>query len=292
MKVLNTSVLFIMLIAGFLVTSCNTQNRQDLPTPTTQANEQIEGYVIVLKDEFVKQSSGRQSARLMAQDLVKAHTQTSPKVNVLSEQGKVAFSTDLSANELKTISQDKRVAFVEYFKGAKKQLLDLIFNPVKTVDFVDLSRYTGKWYELASFPQNFSGDCECTTATYTPGAFNGIIKVFNQCNSVASSGVAKGTAFVLNPKSNSRLLLTLQEPLVPVPGLYWIVDIRESSSDKPYTFAVVSNPFRNSLFILSRKPVLETPAEQAIYQDILSKLKQQKFDLSKLQTTKQAGCGL
>ncbi|MFY8138488.1 MAG: lipocalin family protein, partial [Flavobacteriales bacterium] len=40
-------------------------------------------------------------------------------------------------------------------------------QPLETVDSVDLQRYQGTWYEIASFPQRFQKGCHCTSATYT-----------------------------------------------------------------------------------------------------------------------------
>ena len=39
--------------------------------------------------------------------------------------------------------------------------------PLGTVGHVDLARYVGTWYEIASFPQSFQRACVATTATYT-----------------------------------------------------------------------------------------------------------------------------
>ncbi|MCE9539209.1 MAG: lipocalin family protein, partial [Bacteroidetes bacterium] len=38
---------------------------------------------------------------------------------------------------------------------------------VQTVPNVDLKKYSGKWYEVASYPQRFQKGCNCTTADYT-----------------------------------------------------------------------------------------------------------------------------
>ncbi|MEP6795865.1 MAG: lipocalin family protein, partial [Saprospiraceae bacterium] len=37
-------------------------------------------------------------------------------------------------------------------------------QPLETVPSVDLNKYAGKWYEIASFPQVFQKGCQCTTA--------------------------------------------------------------------------------------------------------------------------------
>ena len=42
-----------------------------------------------------------------------------------------------------------------------------ISQPLQTVPYVDLKKYAGKWYEIASFPQRFQKGCNFTTAEYT-----------------------------------------------------------------------------------------------------------------------------
>ncbi|RYZ33471.1 MAG: hypothetical protein EOP49_35860 [Sphingobacteriales bacterium] len=37
-------------------------------------------------------------------------------------------------------------------------------SELQTVPHVDLKRYLGKWYDIASFPQSFQKGCSCTTA--------------------------------------------------------------------------------------------------------------------------------
>ena len=42
-------------------------------------------------------------------------------------------------------------------------------NQIKTVEYVDLNRYMGKWYEIAKIPNRFQKNCfGNTTATYSP----------------------------------------------------------------------------------------------------------------------------
>ena len=53
---------------------------------------------------------------------------------------------------------------------------------LETVPNVDLKKYTGKWFEIASFPQYFQKGCNCTTAEYTLSD-KGFVIVENRCNS-------------------------------------------------------------------------------------------------------------
>ena len=58
---------------------------------------------------------------------------------------------------------------------------------LETVPKVDLDRYTGVWYEIASFPQRFQKGCHCTTATYSKSN-KGYIVVENRCNKEGVQG--------------------------------------------------------------------------------------------------------
>jgi apolipoprotein D and lipocalin family protein len=64
----------------------------------------------------------------------------------------------------------------------------------------------------------------------------------------------------------------------PFRGKYWIIDLADD-----YSYAVVSHPNRRYLWILSRTPKLN----QEEYKNIISKLQQNAFDLTKLKITKQ-----
>jgi lipocalin len=52
--------------------------------------------------------------------------------------------------------------------------------PLDAVPKVNLERYLGTWYEIASYPQRFQEGCTGTTATYTLRS-DGEIDVLNKC---------------------------------------------------------------------------------------------------------------
>lgn len=54
-----------------------------------------------------------------------------------------------------------------------------IKDVVPVVNFVDLEKYTGKWFEISSIPTWFAKNLVCVTATYSL-LENGKIEVFNQ----------------------------------------------------------------------------------------------------------------
>ena len=148
---------------------------------------------------------------------------------------------------------------------------------LQTVSSVDVNRYSGKWYEIASYPQRFQKGCHCTTAEYTLSP-DGYLIVENRCNRGSVNGkqsYIKGKAFVEKNSGNAKLKVQF---FWPFRAKYWIIDLAED-----YTYAVVSHPNRKYLWILSRTPTMN----DILYQRILSRLKEKGFDLSKLQVTQQ-----
>jgi apolipoprotein D and lipocalin family protein len=149
--------------------------------------------------------------------------------------------------------------------------------PLETVPQVDLSRYVGTWYEIASFPQRFQKGCTGTTANYTLQE-NGEIRVFNRCRKGSLQGEedsAEGRARVTDPATNAKLEVTFFWPFW---GAYWIIDL-----DPDYQFAVVGHPGRDYLWILSRTPTME----EEVYEDIIERLRKKRYQVEKLQKTLQ-----
>ena len=148
---------------------------------------------------------------------------------------------------------------------------------LQTVPYVDLKKYAGKWYEIASYPQRFQKGCHCTTADYTLSE-KGYVIVENRCNRDSVTGkqsYIKGKAFVKKNSGNAKLKVQF---FWPFRGKYWIIDLADD-----YSYAVVSHPNKNYLWILSRMSKMN----DATYQEIISRLKEKEFDLTKLQITPQ-----
>ena len=150
--------------------------------------------------------------------------------------------------------------------------LEALVPPLDTVANVDVSRYTGKWYEIARYPNWFQSSCASSTAEYTANA-DGTIGVFNTC--LAGDGVVnstiQGTARVVDPTTNAKLKVSF--PGIPFAGDYWIIQLGEN-----YEYAVVGEPTRGTLFILSRTPTLD----QGTLDTILAGLTDQGYDPARL----------
>jgi apolipoprotein D and lipocalin family protein len=152
------------------------------------------------------------------------------------------------------------------------------YPALDVVPHVDLDKYLGKWYEIASFPQSFQKGCNCTSAEYfkTDGDY---IRVLNSCRKDSPEGelkTADGKAFVADTTTNAKLRVQF---FWPFKGDYWIILLTDD-----YSYAVVGHPNRAYLWILSRTKVMD----ENLYNSILEKIKAKGFDITKLKKTNQA----
>ncbi len=149
--------------------------------------------------------------------------------------------------------------------------------PLQTVERVDLERYLGKWFEIASYPAWFARNCTGVTAEYSRREGSGI-KVVNTCFKGSLDGKlkqAKGRARIADTETNAKLEVSFFGPFW---GDYWIIDL-----DSDYRWAVVGEPKRKYLWILSRTPTLD----QEALDGILERLPDAGYDTGKLQSTPQ-----
>lgn len=125
----------------------------------------------------------------------------------------------------------------------------------KTVDKVDLQKYTGLWYEITKIPNRFQKNCiKGTTAEYAIND-DGTINVLNSC--IEENGErnnAEGLAKVVDKKTNAKLEVSFFSILGirPFWGDYWIIGLGAN-----YEYAVIGHPERKYGWILSRTPKLD-----------------------------------
>lgn len=134
-----------------------------------------------------------------------------------------------------------KITFYNLIALKKVVLLSLFFlsltitsmsQTLQTVPYIDLKKYAGKWYEIASFPQRFQKGCNCTTAEYTLSDKDYVI-VENRCNKNSINGkksYIKGKAFVVENSGNQKLQLHF---FWTFKGKYWIVDLADDYSSIP-----------------------------------------------------------
>jgi apolipoprotein D and lipocalin family protein len=149
--------------------------------------------------------------------------------------------------------------------------------PDHTVQSVDLKAYSGKWYEIASFPNWFQKGCYCTTAQYTDRG--GYIEVVNSCRRAGSDGafdVATAKAWPVEGKNNTQLKVQFQWPFK---ADYWVIYL-----DERYRYAAVGHPEKKYLWVLARTPIID----DAVYFSIVEVAKEKGYDISRLERTQQS----
>jgi apolipoprotein D and lipocalin family protein len=137
---------------------------------------------------------------------------------------------------------------------------------LEVVSSVDLSRYAGRWYEIARLPNRFEKKCaDSVTATYTLRS-DEKVDVVNRCRKANGQyTTATGKAKVVDKKTNAKLKVTFFWPFY---GDYWILDLGPN-----YEYAVVGAPNRDYLWILSRTPQLD----EQLYRRLLAEMSTRGF---------------
>ncbi len=163
---------------------------------------------------------------------------------------------------------------------AATQAIQIPSLPLEAVDYVDVTKYLGRWYQIARNPLPFEpSDCVCAQQTLSLSPA-GDVDVYNSCNVGNPSGPRqeiRGKAYSQDPIKNSTFTVDFN---LPVLGQYWIIALAQN-----YAWAVVSDPSRRSLYILSKTPNLDVQT----YAKALSDASLQ-ISLDKLKFTDQNNC--
>ena len=150
--------------------------------------------------------------------------------------------------------------------------------PPRTVDDLDLKRYQGTWYELARLPMFFQRNCAQSQAHYSLKA-DGNIAVLNRC--LTKDGQweeASGTASPQVPDKTDKLWVVFDNWFSRIaPGIakgdYWVLYVGDG-----YKTAVVGNPDRKYLWLLSRTPTVSNETRE----QLLARARQQGYDTTRL----------
>lgn len=152
----------------------------------------------------------------------------------------------------------------------------------------DINKYLGTWYEIIRYPSWFEPiGCYNTTATYTLNE-DGTVNVFNSTIDVRGQNiVANGRAKIINPTYNfidgKNAIASLSVSFEGFPYQEgqpnYLIDNIFLNSEGEYVYAIVSDPTRDSLFVLSKYPTsnirLETEMKLLEYLST-------RYDMSKI----------
>ena len=152
---------------------------------------------------------------------------------------------------------------------------------VETVPFVEVERYMGLWYQISANETSFNQGLVGVTAEYTL-LEDGSVQVYNRGFEGSLEGPIDeilGNAVVVDEETNSRLKVSF--PGVPnFPFANYLIVILEEEN---YSYAVVTDPLKYTLFVLSRTPQMN----DATYAAILAELEEMGINTEKLLLTEQ-----
>jgi apolipoprotein D and lipocalin family protein len=153
-----------------------------------------------------------------------------------------------------------------------------------TIAALDVPRYMGNWYEIAKYPNWFQRKCVSDTkATYSLQT-DGSVRVVNRCvmgdgQVNEAVGTARQIGEATSPKLEVRFAPAWLSFVPAVWGDYWVIDL-----DPEYQVVAISEPKRDYLWVLSRKPRIS----QETYAELLDRLQKSGFDVRRLERTKHA----
>lgn len=155
-------------------------------------------------------------------------------------------------------------------------------GPLTSVEEFSTERYLGLWYEIAKYPVSFEKGLVGITAHYSLDE-DGEVQVVNSGREGTLDGEldqATATAWAPDPERPERLKVQF---FWPFRGDYWVIALGPD-----YGWAVVGEPERRYLWILSRTPTLE----DRTYAAILESATALGYDVSRLETVPQPPASL
>lgn len=154
-------------------------------------------------------------------------------------------------------------------------------DKVESVEYVDINKYMGTWYEYARIPNRFQNKCKGNvTADYTLLP-DGNVRVINKClENNGKTDEANGVAKIVDNKTNSQLKVSFFSifGIHLFWGNYWVLYI-----DNDYSVAVVGEPSRKYGWILSK----ETNPDEKIINEAYEALRENGYSKDKFIKTGQ-----
>jgi len=167
----------------------------------------------------------------------------------------------------------------------------LCYNPA-TVSQLNVQQYTGTWYQQAEskfVAETTERNITCSRAIYTLIPSNNTVSVWNQGRHNNLNGSIEniyGYAEIPDASYPGRLKVYLKGSFIPAIGApYWILQLGPVTNNQ-YSWAIVSDPFCVSLFILTRAQVAAPQDIQTMQQYVQSV----GFSLSDWVPMGQQGC--
>ena len=172
-------------------------------------------------------------------------------------------------HDLKSCGNEKNILSFSFPFGDDCLFLRMKSLDNSTVASFDLSRFMGRWYEIARYEHRFEKGMTHVTATYTLRD-NGTVSVKNEGLKNGKHKEIEGRAKQPDPKDPGKLKVSF---FLWFYSDYYVLDV-----DPDYRYVLIGSSSDKYLWIMSREKTL--PAEKQ--EELLDKLRTRGYDISKL----------
>jgi len=145
--------------------------------------------------------------------------------------------------------------------------------PPQPTERIELTRMTGRWYEVARMPNKIQTGCQGGTSDWVKAGDG--FAVVQACHKGSLSAPAtewKAKAKVIDLKTNAKLQMTFFGGMVRQE--YWVLDHRSDQG-----WLILGTPGGKAMWLMSQRPTL--PA--AIKAQALARVKQLGYDVGRLE---------
>jgi len=142
-----------------------------------------------------------------------------------------------------------------------------------TSDRLELTKMTGRWYEVARLPNKIQKDCQAATSDWKKAADG--FAVVQTCHKGAPGGPTtewKAKAQVANPGANTRLKMSFFGGLVNQE--YWVLEHRPDQG-----WLLLGTPSGRGLWLMSTRPTLS----QNVLSQAVARVRQLGYDTNRLE---------
>ncbi|WP_304168229.1 lipocalin family protein [Phenylobacterium aquaticum] len=145
--------------------------------------------------------------------------------------------------------------------------------PPAPTDRIELTKMTGRWYEVARLPNHTQKDCQAGVSDWARDADGyDVLQVCHRGSVSAPPTEWKAKAKVLDPKTNAKFKMSFFGGLVSQE--YWVLDHKTDQG-----WLILGTPNGKYLWLMSQHPLLGAGAKaQAV-----ARIKQLGYDVSALE---------
>ena len=144
-------------------------------------------------------------------------------------------------------------------------------GPAPPAQKIELTKMTGRWYEVARLPNKTQKDCQGGTSDWVrTGDTYVVVQACHKGSLAAPATEWKAKAKVIDPKTNARIKMSFFGGMLSQE--YWVLDHRSD-------WLILGTPNGNYMWLMSQRPTLSTSAKvQAV-----ARVKQLGYDISRLE---------